>query len=368
MRLFALGLGLVVFLLDLLTKRWVQNTEWLHDFKVVDGFVTIQLVRNEGIAFGLLHSLESDWKPILLSLIALVAVGIVLYYIASLPRSETLAFLSLGLLLGGVLGNFADRLIHGYVIDFLTLHWRDFFYWPTFNIADAAISTGVILILLETLFPTFVRRTAVGAFLLAALAGSAAAMGDLTKETVSRLQVEYDRIESFQADFEQIYEDRGVTLRETGKVLMQKPGRMYWEYREPKEKHFVADGEKTFFYVPQDRQVFISHLNLEEADSPLLFLLGKGDLEAEFEVSLFEGQRLIDSENLLLELTPRQPHPEFVKLVLEVDPDSFMIQRLSVHEPLGPRNDYILRNIQRNVKIPDRAFRLSYPSDVEIIR
>lgn len=368
MRLFALGLGLVVFLLDLLTKRWVQNTEWLHHYPIVDGFVTIQFVRNEGIAFGLLHSLESAWKPFLLSLIAVVAVAIVLYYIASLPHSERLSFVSLGLLLGGVLGNFADRLSHGYVIDFLSLHWRDSFHWPTFNVADAAISAGVILILLETLFPTFVRRTAVGAFLLAALVGSAASMGDPAKETVSRLQAEYDRIESFQADFEQIYEDRGVTLREAGRVLMEKPGRMYWEYREPTEKYFVADGEQTYFYVPQDRQVFISHLDLEEADSPLLFLLGKGDLETEFEVSLLEGRRLIDPENLLLELTPKQPHPEFVKLVLEVDPESFIIHRLSVHEPLGPRNDYLLRNIQRNVKIPDRAFRLSIPSDVEIIR
>lgn len=152
MRLFAIISGLLVFLVDLVTKWWVSNTLALHYYPVVDGLFTIHYVRNEGIAFGLFHSFESNWKPVVLSIMAIIAVVIVLYYIWQTPPEERRVFVSLGLLLGGILGNFVDRLVHGYVVDFLEFHWQDAFSWPTFNIADAAITTGVILIIYESFF------------------------------------------------------------------------------------------------------------------------------------------------------------------------------------------------------------------------
>jgi len=151
-RLLAIVLGLFVFAIDLATKWWVSNTMSLQYYPVLDGFFTIRFVRNEGIAFGLFHSLESDWKPIILSAMAILAVVIVLYYIWQTPSGERRVFASLGLLLGGILGNFVDRLVHGYVVDFLEFHWQDVFAWPTFNVADAAITTGVILIIYESFF------------------------------------------------------------------------------------------------------------------------------------------------------------------------------------------------------------------------
>jgi signal peptidase II len=151
-RLAAVLLGLLVFGADIITKLIVKNTAWLHYHPVIDGFFTIRYVRNEGIAFGLLHDLQSEWKPIVLSIMAVVAVVIVLYYVVTTPTRERRLFLSLGLLLGGILGNFTDRLLHQHVIDFLELHWSHHFAWPTFNIADAAITTGVLLILYETFF------------------------------------------------------------------------------------------------------------------------------------------------------------------------------------------------------------------------
>jgi signal peptidase II len=151
-RLAVVVLGLLVFGADIITKLIVKNTAWLHYHPVIEGFFTIRYVRNEGIAFGLLHDLQSEWKPIVLSIMAVVAVVIVLYYVFTTPTREKRLFLSLGLLLGGILGNFTDRLLHQHVIDFLEFHWSDRFAWPTFNIADAAITTGVLLILYETFF------------------------------------------------------------------------------------------------------------------------------------------------------------------------------------------------------------------------
>jgi len=152
MRLFAVILGLVVFVVDMATKWWVSNTLALHYYPVLDGIFTVHYVRNEGIAFGLFHSFESSWKPVVLSVMAIIAVAIVLYYVWQTPAEERRVFVSLGLLLGGILGNFVDRLMHGYVVDFLEFHWQDSFSWPTFNIADAAITTGVILIIYESFF------------------------------------------------------------------------------------------------------------------------------------------------------------------------------------------------------------------------
>ena len=91
-------------------------------------------------------------KAPLLSLLAVVAIGMVLYYIWTTPVDERVIFVALGLVLGGILGNFVDRLIHEYVVDFIKLHWRDVFAWPTFNLADSAITTGVLLILTLSLF------------------------------------------------------------------------------------------------------------------------------------------------------------------------------------------------------------------------
>lgn len=149
-RMAALFLALAVYGADLLSKLWVQRTSRLHHYEILEGYLRLHYVRNEGIAFGLFHTVDSDWKPIILSLLALVAIVIVLYYIFACPPHNRLLLLSLGLLLGGILGNFTDRLMHGYVVDFIELHWRDRFHWPTFNVADAAITSGVFLILFET--------------------------------------------------------------------------------------------------------------------------------------------------------------------------------------------------------------------------
>jgi len=152
MRLFSLLLGGLVLATDLLTKWWVASSSFPRSRAVIDGFFMIDYVQNEGIAFGLFHSLQSTWKPVILSAMALAAVAIVLIYIWRTPVRERLLFVALGLLLGGILGNFLDRLRHGYVVDFLKLHWRESFSWPTFNIADAAITIGVILIIYDSFF------------------------------------------------------------------------------------------------------------------------------------------------------------------------------------------------------------------------
>ena len=153
LRKLAVCLGLVVFILDLSTKWLIQNIDWLRYYPVIEGFFTINYVRNEGIAFGLFHTLESEWKVVFLLFMGVLAVLVTLYYIWSTPTNQPLLIISLGLLLGGILGNLVDRFLNHYVIDFLEIHWKNYFSWPTFNLADAAITCGVFLIFYTTFFP-----------------------------------------------------------------------------------------------------------------------------------------------------------------------------------------------------------------------
>jgi len=152
MRTVAIVLAFVILTLDLLTKWWIRNTSWLHDYSVIDGFFKIHYVQNKGIAFGLFHTSESPWKEIILSALAIIAVIVVIYYIWSTPLNQSQLLISLGLLLGGILGNFLERIVHHHVTDFIEVYWQDRFHWPTFNVADTAITCGVLFILYESFF------------------------------------------------------------------------------------------------------------------------------------------------------------------------------------------------------------------------
>ncbi len=165
MRKLSVSLAFVVLAADLFTKWWVKTTLRLEYYPIVEGFVTIDYAENTGIAFGLFDSSQSAWKGPLLGLLAVVAICMVLYYIWTTPVGERAVLVALGLVLGGILGNFADRLTRGYVVDFVKLHWLDVFAWPTFNLADSAITIGVVLILALSLFGSEdqqMERSAVG--------------------------------------------------------------------------------------------------------------------------------------------------------------------------------------------------------------
>jgi len=298
----------------------------------------------------------------------------VVYYILKTPTQDRWSFLSLGLLLGGILGNFVDRLFHHYVFDFLTLHWRDQFAWPTFNLADSAISTGVAILLIKTVFDSRKHSTAAAILICFMLLPAPCRAQDAGSpdidSLIEALQAKYERIESFSAEFVQTFSSRGIAMQEKGIVKMKRPGRMYWEYREPTRKFFIADGDKTYFYIPAENQVLVTDLDLRETESPLLFLLGEGNLQrdftAEFEIPPPEEQTGPGS-TIRLRLTPKVPHPDFTHLILEIEEDRYRIKSLTVVEPIGQQNEYALSNVQENIRIPDKQFRFKIPSRVEVI-
>jgi lipoprotein signal peptidase/chaperone LolA len=365
MKKTAFFLGSFIFFLDQLTKWLVEsNSELLRGYQglpVIEGFFKLQLIHNRGIAFGLLHSVDGIWKPILLSLIAVIAVAGLIFYMFHTPERDKLAFISFGLLLGGILGNFYDRIFKGEVTDFMTLHWKDAFVWPTFNVADAAISIGVFLLLFSTFFLHGKTKTDVGALVLAAFVITQPAMGEADL-ILSRVEDSYKDVQSFSADFVQSFSSRGISSTERGRVLMKRPGFMKWEYVSPERKLFIADGEKTYFYLEEEKQLLVSDFVIEESNSPLLFFLGQGDIRSRFTSSLLNGE-----EGVFVKLIPRTPDPEIKELILEVDESVNMIRSIVVRDPVGQQNEYVLTNMHKNVHISNEQFKIKVPSDVEII-
>jgi len=135
--------------LDRWTKVLIQKRFDLNEsISVIDGFFNITYVRNTGVAFGIFSSISSPAKSVLLSLFTACAAVVVITYSVRSPARNRLLQIALSLILGGALGNLYDRLAYGYVVDFLEFYAGSY-HWPSFNIADSAISTGVALLALE---------------------------------------------------------------------------------------------------------------------------------------------------------------------------------------------------------------------------
>jgi outer membrane lipoprotein carrier protein len=116
------------------------------------------------------------------------------------------------------------------------------------------------------------------------LAALAAAQQPSAREVAQQVEKHYDRVSSMRAEFTESYRGAGIERVESGTVWLKKPGRMRWEYREPREKLFVSDGRTAYFYVPGERQARRAPLNkLDDLRTPLRFLLGKADLEKELD-------------------------------------------------------------------------------------
>jgi signal peptidase II len=134
----------VVFVADQTTKQWcVRAMEPGESIRIMGDVVRITSVRNTGAAFGLL---PGNARRLVLA--SLVALGVVAYAFFALPPGRMRERVALALIGGGAVGNLADRIRLGEVIDFLDVGLGERHRWPTFNVADSAVSVGVMLLLL----------------------------------------------------------------------------------------------------------------------------------------------------------------------------------------------------------------------------
>jgi signal peptidase II len=152
-RRFEWPLIALVIIADQVTKLLVVLQLGLHEsVPVIRGLLDLTHVRNTGAAFGFLNAADFPAKPIVIAVVALGALVSVSLYASQLPPTHWLARLGLALILGGAAGNLIDRLRQGYVVDFVDAYWGDWHFWA-FNVADAAISVGVGIIIIDLLRP-----------------------------------------------------------------------------------------------------------------------------------------------------------------------------------------------------------------------
>ena len=113
---------------------------------IIPGFLNFSHVHNRGAIFGFFNQGGNPLVYLILTLASLTALGLVVYYFIKVPLSERLLKITLSLVLAGALGNLADRLLRGYVIDFIDIYIGKY-HWPSFNVADSCISIGAVFLI-----------------------------------------------------------------------------------------------------------------------------------------------------------------------------------------------------------------------------
>lgn len=151
-----LWIAVAVFLVDQLTK-WaaVEYLVGQPPVKIMPGF-DLQLVFNAGAAFGLFND-GGGWQNIFFVVVAAAVSLFIIHALRGLTRTDLQVAVGYALILGGALGNVVDRLRHGYVVDFIHWFYGDF-HWPNFNIADAAICVGAVLLVLDVFGARLIGR------------------------------------------------------------------------------------------------------------------------------------------------------------------------------------------------------------------
>ena len=140
----------IVFL-DQVTKYLIVRRFRLHEsVQVIPGFFDLTYVRNPGAAFGFLAGASGVWRSVFFITVSIVALAVILALVRQ--TRDRLPLLAFALIGGGAVGNLVDRVRFGEVVDFIDWYYRTF-HWPTFNIADAAISIGVACLAIDMLFP-----------------------------------------------------------------------------------------------------------------------------------------------------------------------------------------------------------------------
>jgi signal peptidase II len=138
-----------IIVLDQITKFAVRSTIPLYAKRsIIPNLLDFTHVQNTGAAFGVLNAADFPFKSIVMIVVAALALLAISLYARQLGHEERLSRYGLAFILGGALGNLIDRAISGYVVDFVDVYWGSAHFWA-FNVADAAITIGAILVLLE---------------------------------------------------------------------------------------------------------------------------------------------------------------------------------------------------------------------------
>jgi len=179
----------------------------------------------------------------------------------------------------------------------------------------------------------------------------------------------YNHIRTLEAQFTETYSGSGATRTESGTLLLKKPGRMRWDYTEPRPKMFLTDGSTAWFYVPGENQVRRMPVKqLDDLRSPLRYLLGKTKLEKEFEdLQIAQDEKPINAGDVVLQGVPKGLRERVARTLLEVTPTGYL-QRIVVEELDGSVTEFRFLQQRENVELPDAKFHFTPPPGAEVVQ
>ncbi len=179
----------------------------------------------------------------------------------------------------------------------------------------------------------------------------------------------YNHMQTLEAQFSETYSGAGMMRTESGTLILKKPGRMRWDYEQPRPKMFLTDGTTAWFYVPGERQVRRTAVKqLDDLRSPLRYLLGKTKLEKEFVgLTIAENAKPLNPGDFVLRGIPKGMQERVAQTLLEVTPDG-LICRIMVEELDGSVTDFRFLQQKENVQIADQRFRFTPPPGAEVVQ
>jgi len=192
--------------------------------------------------------------------------------------------------------------------------------------------------------------------------------GEDIHQLARAVDAHYNHLRSLQSDFTEIYRGDGPERVESGTLWLKKPRKMRWEYRSPKEKLFISDGEAVWFYLPTERQLRKTSLRkLDDLRSPLAFLLGKTKLENELRgLSKVVDQSPLVAGNIVLRGVPKAMVGQTSEVQLEITPSN-QIVRIVLVEADGGTTEFRFAGWKENLELNDSRFQFTPPPGVETV-
>ena len=189
-------------------------------------------------------------------------------------------------------------------------------------------------------------------------------------EVVRNMQGFYNKTKDLKGKFKQVYTDvlYGAKRTSYGYLYVRKPGMMRWNYVKPERKSFIADGKTLWLWEPEDKQAFHNPMSTANLSSGLTFLLGKGDIEKEFNITYVTDKkdRLGSPDDLVLKLTPKKPTAQFEYLVVAVKPNDFSVGESMVVGKQS-RNHFLFTTIKVNTGLSKGRFSFKPPAGARVI-
>lgn len=204
-----------------------------------------------------------------------------------------------------------------------------------------------------------------------AMASTAHPPEESLTDILRRLERKFARLRSLTAQFDHIYQAPGMRLfHESGHVWLRRPRYMRWEYTHPEVKLFVSDGKMVYLYVPADRQVVRQKLSqVDDLRAAFIFVLGRSHLREYFtRIALNpKSERPVEAGDVVLQFTPKPRYAAFAELIVEVEPSTLTLRRVSIIEIGGARSDFLFSHVRENVPISLDKFRFTIPSNVHVL-